>query len=227
MNYENILTKTSNIITNLNNLDKNIIKIKKKIMSINKMYSIIKSNKILIDKPNTSDLLFQCQVLKNEYLYYKNIYDLVITKYSKELHELSENIIMVIISLKELDIDFEAKNVIFSKIIRLQKITKINYGIICEIINTTINNLKLIDELIHLFNSHIENTKRKNLKENNHNINFELTIEYKKKTLLLEYNKHCDKLDKMVSYFNNMLNSILNQIETSKLLEFFLQEKSI
>ena len=150
MDYQNLLEKTAIIITNLNSLNKNISKIKKKIVYINNIYSKLQNNKLLkFDNLNNTNLLFQCSILKNEQHYYQNMYSLILKHYSDEIYELSEYIVLILLSLNKLDIDnVEAKNFIFSKIIQLKKINNINYGILTNIINTTINNLKLLDELL-------------------------------------------------------------------------------
>ena len=85
MDYEKLKTDTHLIIENLNLLSNNVVKIKFKIGSINKIYKSLESNKILINSASNSYLLFQSNVLKNEYSYYKNLYDLILDKYSKEI----------------------------------------------------------------------------------------------------------------------------------------------
>ena len=104
MDYNNVLSNTDLIIDNLNNLDVNIAKIKKKINMINKVYNKLEKNKILtIDK--NSYLIFQTQFLKNEYLYYSNIYNISIEKFAFELYDISEYITLILISLDKLEID--------------------------------------------------------------------------------------------------------------------------
>ena len=225
MESQNDITKTNMIITYLNKLDNNIKTIKRKIISINTLYKKLETNKILLQEPN-SNLIFQSNMLKNEHDYYNNMYKLILNKYSSDIQELAEYIMMILISLKEIEINNQDKIHIFSKIIKIKKYNYINYGIINEIINTTINNLKLIDEFIKLFDNYIEKFQKTNNKYNNHTSNFEITIKYKKQILLIEYTKNCDKFNKTIDYYNEVLSSIINQIDNSKLLNYFLQEKS-
>ena len=65
----------------------------------------------------------------------------------------------------------------------------------------------------------------KNKKDNIHNNNFELNAKYKE-NILLEYNKYCDKFIKVIDYFRECSDSVIDQIETSKLLKFFLNKWS-
>ena len=228
MNYTDILKKTDFIIKNLNNLDTNISKIKRKIALINKVYQKLLKNKILINSPDNTYLLFQTQILQNENRYYKTHYDLILKKYAAEVCELSEYICMVLYSLHKLEIDnVTAKNLIISRMIQYQKPQKINYGKLTEMINNTIHNLKLIDEFVKLFEKYVQNTMKYNNRANIHNNNFENSILNKKKTILMEYQKYCDKFIKLIEYFRQCSASIMQQIDTSDFLKFFLTEKTI
>lgn len=227
MNYPEILQKTEFIISNLNNLDSNISKIKRKINLINKVYQKLLKNKVLVNNPDNTYLLFQTQILQNEHRYYKTHYDLILKKYAAEIFELSEYICMVIISLHKLEIDdISKKNLILGKMISFQKPSRVNYGKLVEMINNTIHNLKLVDEFVKLFEKYVQHTVKYNNKANIHNNNYEQTIVNKKKTILLEYEKHCDRFIKLIDYFRNCSNSIMQQINSSEFLKFFLTEKT-
>jgi len=225
MNNDNLTEKTNIIIENLNLLDNNISKIKKKIASINKIYKELENNNILVINKTNNYLIFQIQILRNECNYYKNLYYIILNKYSNEIYDLSEYIIMILLSLNKIEIG--NKEHIFNKIIHVKKVKNINYGKLNETINSTINNLKLIDEFVILFNKYIENTISKNKKNNIHNNSYESTIKNKKETILLEYNKNYNKFITNIDYFKTCLESIIQQIDTSNLLKFFLNDKSI
>ena len=135
MNYENITLQTNTIITNLNALDSNISKIKKKIAYINQIYKTLEKNTILSIEESTSYLVFQMQILKNEYSYYKTLYELIIDKYTQEIYELSDYVLMILLSLNKLEIGSkENKSSIFNRIIHVSKAKKISYGKLNEII---------------------------------------------------------------------------------------------
>ena len=103
-----------------------------------------------------------------------------------------------------------------------KKVKQINYGKLTEIINSTITNLKLINDFNELFSSYIEKTQSKNKTLNLHCNTFEINIVNKKNTILLEYNKYMDKFNKLLEYFKECLTAVNDQIDTSKLLDFFL-----
>lgn len=228
MNYPELLEKTEFIITNLNNLDNNISTIKKKINLINRVCQKLLKNKVLVNNPENTYLVFQTQILQNEHRYYKTNYDLILKKYAAEIFELSEYICMVILSLHKLEIDdVNSKNLILGKMISFQKPTRINYGKVTEMINNTIHNLKLVEEFVQLFNKYVQNTVKYNKKANIHNNNYEQTILNKKKTVLVEYEKHCDRFIKLIDYFKKCSESIMQQINSSEFLKFFLTEKTI
>ena len=228
MNYETIREQTNAIINNLNILDINISKIKLKIASINKMYQTLEKNKILVIDESNSFLIFQMEILRNEYSYYKKIYHLVLNKYTNEIYDLSDYVLMILLSLNKLELGESAnKSSLFSKIIHVRKDKKISYGKLNEIINSTINNIKLIDAFIQLFNKYISKTFKNNNKNNIHNNNYEISIKNKKETILVEYNKYCSRFINIIKYFKTCSDSIINQIDTSKLIDFFLTDKSI
>ena len=228
MNYPELLEKTEFIISNLNNLDTNISKIKKKINLINKVYQKLLKNKVLVNNTDNTYLLFQTQILQNEHRYYKTHYDLILKKYAAEIFELSEYICMVLLSLHKLEIDdVSSKNLIIGKMITYQKPSRINYGKVTEMIHNTIHNLKLVEEFVQLFNKYVQNTMKYNQKVNIHNNNYEQTIQNKKKTVLVEYEKHCDRFIKLIEYFKKCSESIMQQINSSEFLKFFLTEKTI
>lgn len=227
IDYNEISKKTDIIIENLNLLDNNINKIKKKIAGISKIYISLESNKILTIDQNDF-LIFQTQILKNEYIYYNNLYKLILDKYAVEIYELSEYVIIILISLNKLELtDKAAKKHIFNKIIRTKKTSSINYGKLNQIINSIINNLKLVDEFIKLFDKYITTINSTNKNNNLHNGNYELAILSKKHTILLEYNKYYDRFTKTIAYFKKCSESVIQQIDTSDLLKFFLTYKSI
>lgn len=222
-----ILTKKTEIILNhLHKLNDTSVNIKKKINLINTINTKLENNTILKQDFN-NNLSFQSIILKNEFYYYTNIYDCIIDKYSKELYELSEYIIIILISLNKLEIGTkEEKQKLFCKLIYTKQTINIGTGKLNEIINSIINNLKVIDEYIKLFDKYIIELKRDNKDKNIHNNSFELTINYKKETICLEYSKYCNKFIKIIDYFDNCLHSIINQIDTSQLLKFFLKLKA-
>jgi hypothetical protein len=225
--YTEISKKNDVIIENLNLLDNNINKIKKKITNISKIYKNLESNTILTIN-NNNFILFQTKILKNEFFYYNNLYKMILDKYTNEIYELSHYVIQILHSLNNLEIpDKNGKSNIYNKIIRVNKTNNVNYGKLNEIINGTINNLKIIDEFINLFNNYINKVSKKNDKDNIHNGNYEISIKNKKNNILMEYNKYYSKFKITIDYFQKCSETVIHQIDNSNLLKFFLTEKSI
>ena len=225
MDYKELEEKTKKIVDNLQNLNNTINILKKKIVLIDNINQKLEKNKIL-KQDLDSNLSFQSKMLKNEYSYYTNIYNIIIDKYSKELFDLSEYIIIILLSLNRLELENnnEKKN-IFNKIIFTRKITKNTSGRLNELFTNIINNLKVVDEFINLFNDYITKLKVQNTNKNLHSNNFEINVKYKSEVITIEYNKYCDKFVKIINYFLECSNNVINQIETSKLLSFFLSIK--
>lgn len=225
MNYEQIDSKTTQIIYNLQVISNNINLLKTKIMTINNINSKLGKNKML-KQENNSNLAFQCNILKNEFSYYTNIYNILLNKHSKELYEISEYILIILFSLNKLEIDnIQAKNTVYNKIIYTNKLSNNTLGKLKELINNIINNLKVVDEFIKLFNDYIDKLKLQNNNKNLHSNNFEINVKYKKETIILEYNKYYDRFNKTIDYFLNCSTSIVEQIDSSNLLKFFLKLK--
>ena len=226
MDYTNLEKKTNHIITNLQKLSTNISLLKTKLFQLNKINTKLEKNKILKIE-NSNNILFQSTILKNEYNYYSNIYNIILDKYSRELYELTEYILIILISLNKLEIDNkEHKKTIFNKIIYTTQITDISSGKLKEIIHNIINNLKVVDEFIRLFDTYITTLSENNTQKNIHNSSFELNIKYKKESIVVEYNKYCDKFIKTTHYFTDCSDSVINQIDNSQLLKFFLKLKA-
>ncbi len=227
MDYSPILGNTKNIIENLNFMEGNVSKIKRKIGVISKVYQKLEKNKILVNQSKETFLVFQTNILKNEYKYYQNLYQLMIQKYAEEVFELSEYIVMVLVSLNKLEIDnSEKKTNLLNQMITLKKPQHINYGKLNEIISATVNNLKLVEQFIKLYEGFLNKTLKNNEKANIHNNNFEVTIKSKKESILLEYQKYTQRFEKLIQYFKNGSDSIVNQISTSEVLKFFLLDKN-
>ena len=74
-----------------------------------------------------------------------------------------------------------------------------------------------------LFNKTVSNNNFQNV----HNNTYEISIKNKKESIILEYNKFYNKFLKIVSYFKECSDGVIDQIDNSKLLKFFLKGKSI
>jgi hypothetical protein len=225
MNYASLDEKTTKIIENIETVNSKLILIKKKIFKIGDVNQNLSKNKILKQDIN-NNLAFQSIMLKNEFSYYSNIYNFTKSKYFKELSELSEYISIILVTLNKMEIgNIEKKKDIFNKIIHTKISSKETPSVLIDINNKITNNLKLVDKFIKLFEQYIKELKVQNNNKNLHSNNFEININYKKEIVLIEYNKYCNKLLKTIDYFFQCTNNIINQLDTSNLLIFFLNLK--
>ncbi len=222
--------KITSEIKNINNTTKNIndilISIDNKIEKINNIYMSYGYNKNLnLNKTNTY-LKFQIDLLNNEKNYYSNIKKLIIKKFIDDLGDISENIIMILVSMNDLDIGFEdEKKVVFKKILKFVKKKELNDVKIIEQINITLNNLKLIGEFIEIFEKYILNNEDQNIKNNIHSKSFKINLMNKKKHYDLEYSKNGEQLGELINYFSELCFSIEKQRNNPEILNFLIEEK--
>ena len=225
MNYACLDEKTTKIIENIETLNSKVSMIKKKIFTISDVNHKLSKNKMLKQDEN-NNLSFQSVMLKNELSYYSNIYNFTKSKYFKELSELSEYISIILVTLNKLEIgNVEKKKDIFNKIIYTKISSKETPSVLIDLNNKITNNLRLIDKFIKLFEHYIKELKAQNSNKNLHSNNFEININYKKEIVSIEYNKYCNKLIKTIDYFFECTNNTINQLDSSNLLNFFLNLK--
>ena len=223
-----VSTKTNFIMKLLSKIDSKVEEIEKKITEINHIYIQYEFNKNLkLEKPN-SYLKFQVDYLFNEKKYFDNIKKYFIKKFVEDLYDISDNIIIILISLDNLDIGFiDDKLNIMNKIIKVSYQKNINSGKITELVNIILNNLKLADDFIKLFEKFIITSHHKNRKKNIHSKNFKINLMNKKNHLDLETNKYKDQLESLINYFYDFSKSIDLQLDKQKLLHFFVDNKNI
>ena len=140
-NTDIISNKTSYIMKVLNKIDLKIEEIEKKITEINHIYIQYEFNKNLKLEQPLSYLKFQVDFLYNEKKYFFNIKKYFTKKFVDELYGISDFIILILISLEDLDIGYtEEKKNIMNKIIKVVNQKVINSSKITELVNSINNN---------------------------------------------------------------------------------------
>jgi len=141
MNEEEINEQIKEINNTIKGLEETLNTIENKIEKINNIYMSYGYNKNLnLNKTNTY-LKFQIDLLNNEKLYYNNVKKIFLKKFTTDLSDISENIIIILVSMNDLDIGFiEEKKVIFKKILKFTKQKELNDIKMVEQINVTIKN---------------------------------------------------------------------------------------
>ena len=226
MDEEKINNQIKHINLTIKSINNTLISIDNKIEKINNIYMNYGYNKNLnLNKTNTY-LKFQINLLNNEKIYYSNIKKNLIKKFIDDLGDISENIIIILVSMNDLDIGFDDdKKVVFKKILKFVKNKELNDVKIFEQINITINNLKLMEDFINIFEKYILKNEDQKIKQNIQSKNFKINLMIKKKHFYLEYSKYSQQLNELLNYFNELCNSIENQKKNQEILNFFIDEK--
>ena len=212
----------------LKKIDSKVEEIDRKITEINHIYIQYEFNKNLKLEQANSYLKFQVDFLFNEKKYFTNIKKFFLKKFVEELYGISDYIILILISIEDLDIGYiEEKDNIMNKIIKVSQQKNINSGKITELVNIILNNLKLSNDSIKLFEKFIITSHNQNRKKNIHSKNFKINLMNKKNHLELENKKYIQQLDILINYFFDFAKSIDLQLDKQKLLHFFVNNKNI
>ena len=223
INVPDINSKANIIFSTLDLLKIKIENIEQKIKDINGVYMKYEFNRNLnLNQPN-SYLKFQVDLLKNEKKYYFNIKNIFIKKFVKELFDISEYVILILISMEDLDIEHvDEKNNIMKKILKLKREKNIDIPKIYELINITMNNLKLTNQFINLFEKFILSKENNDKINNIHSNNLSNNLMNKKNHYALEYKKYSDQLVILINYFNSFSTNITKQFDKQEILKFFI-----
>ena len=121
-NSNDITNKVNQIFSTIKLFDSKNENINKKIKKINDIYIQYEFNRNLNLDNTSSYLKFQVELLQNEINYYNNIKNIFFKKFTNDLYNISENIILILISINDLDIGYdEEKNNIMKKILKIVK----------------------------------------------------------------------------------------------------------
>ena len=223
---DDINNKTNKIYATLETLEEKIEKINNKIILINEIYMKYEFNRNLRLNLTTSYLIFQVEILKNERKYYDKIKTIFIKKFIKELYSISEFIILILISLDDLDIGYvEEKKNIMKKILKVKRQKYLNNGKIAELVNIILNNFRLTKIFLELFEKYILDNENENIRKNIHIKNFKVNLMNKKNHIEIEYNKNLDQLKELVNYFSDFADCINKQIKKQELFNYFMEHR--
>ena len=225
---DEISTKINKILSSIKKIEFFIEKIKNKIAEINTIYIEFEFNKNLAFTKTNSYLKFQVELLNNEKAYYTKVKKTIVSKLSAELYEISEYIILILISMENLDINRsdEIKQ-IMSKIIKIKKKEKYNSSQLVEMVTSTNHNIQLVNDFINLFDAYINSLELISKRKNFHCNTLKLSLQNKKNHINVEYNKYCEQLKETLNYFVGCSDAISFQIDNNKLLSFFISQENI
>lgn len=125
--------------------------------------------------------------------------------------------------MEDLDIGYQAdKQNIMKKVQKIKKVKNTDSGKIFELVNITINNLKLTKKFIDLFENFILFHESDDNKKNIHSKNLNNNLMNKKNHYELEYKKYLDQLNILIDYFNQLALNVKNQFKNHEILRFFI-----
>ena len=225
---DNISTKINKILSSIRKIEIFIEKIKHKIAEINAIYIEFEFNKNLAFSKTNSYLKFQVELLNNEKAYYTKVKKTIVSKLSAELYEISQYIIIILISMENLDINRgdEIKQ-IMTKIIKIKKKDKYNSSQLVEMVNSTNHNIELVSDFLTLFDDYVDSLDNISKQKNFHCKTLKLSLSNKKNHIVLEYEKYCEQLKETLNYFVGCSDAISFHIDNNKLLSFFISQENI
>ena len=217
--------KINKILSSIRKIEIFIEKIKNKIAEINEIYIKFEFNKNLAFTKTNSYLKFQVELLKNEKAYYTKVKKKITAKLSAEIYEISEYIILILISMENLDINRrEEIKQVMGKIINISKKEIYNNSQMVELVISTNHNIELVSDFIQLFDSFIDSLDTISKQKNLHCKTLRLTLTNKKNHIKIEYEKYHEQLKETLNYFVGCSDAISYQIENNKLLTFITNE---
>jgi hypothetical protein len=226
LDSNDINTKVTSIFNIIELLDKNIEKIHQKISDIRKIYMRFEFNKNLPFKKTNSYLKFQIDLLINEKKYFKNIKNNILEKISKDIYDVAEYSLLVLLSIDDIDIGKNIEKIqIIKKIIKIRKSNTHESDKIITLIHSTLNNLNLINDFINLIDDYTNEIIINHKNNNIHSNNFKITLKYKQNSIISEYVKYTSQIKELIDYFYNLTNSINSQINNQDILKFIVNKK--
>uniref|UniRef100_A0A6C0IW75 Uncharacterized protein n=1 Tax=viral metagenome TaxID=1070528 RepID=A0A6C0IW75_9ZZZZ len=223
MHYDKNTEKIIYIINTLNLLDVKVESMEKKIDEINQLFMKYEFNKNLKLSQSNSYLKFQINILVNEKKYYIKVKSLIVRKIFKELYEIYNYSILLLISLDNLDYGFlTEKNNIMQKIIKIKKDKNLDYNKLSEITKIINTNLYLVKNLLDLFEKFIIESSKKNMKKKLHTKNLKINLMNNKNHINLEYIKYNEQLELLLDYFYNFSIKIEKQFKNQGILSVYM-----
>jgi hypothetical protein len=220
---ENILSLMNVIDKNIQTLDNYEDNIHKKQISILNLISKLQKKAFFDLNDSLSNLKFQSQILKNEEKYSKELKRIFLEKIYNDIYQLAESILMFISSIDNIEFDDNnGKKSIQKRLSTIKHIShdSLNIKGLFNLINSINNNLDLIKSVIDNFNKFITNVG-KTIKDNNfHCKTFSTNLNNQKSHIVVEYNKYCDQLVKILEYYNSLSKNISIQLDNQKIVEF-------
>ena len=224
LNNSIFLQLVDNIKNRFAYADNKINTVKTKIFKIKKIADKFSTKKTLKLTECVDNLKFQMTLLNNELNYMATTRHILLTKLYNAVYTLAEDVSMIVGSLDNINEEYDSTNKTQDLIKKIAPIKKansknINLTSLLNLVKSLINNLYLIQCILTQFNNYIDKTDSKMIRENFHCRNLKTILSSQKNHLVLEYNNHCNCLEGILVYFDEITEKLVEQLKNQKLTD--------
>ncbi len=224
LNSNRFIDLINHIKTNFKQTNVYINNLNNKNNDIKKIISKFSSKKTLKVISCITNLQFQSQLLENELSYTLKTNDIILKQLYKSIYELAENVIMIASSLDNINEEYDTTNKtqnLLNKISPIKRVDKqFNIDIVITLVNSLVNNLKIIQSILEHFDNYINKTDIKMQEGNYHCKNLKFILSNQKNHLVLEYNNYCNCLEGYLDYYNDISSKMIEQLNNQSLTHF-------
>jgi hypothetical protein len=146
-------------------------------------------------------------------------------KVYRDIYGLAENIIMVVSSLDDINLEYQKngnKDNIMKQIIPIKKSDVKTFDLknMVQLVSSVVHNLDLIKTILDMFQKFIDITVKKMKTENFHCQNLGDSLQNQRNHLIIEYNNNCQSLHQLLGYYKDLSKYMLIQVENHRLTDF-------
>ena len=225
LDKDKVMSAINKLDTNVKKVDEIMQRIIKKSREISNLYINFEQKKYLNLGDTIDNLKFQLQIIMNEKQYLHNVKRIFLGKVYRDMYGLAENIIMVVSSLDDVNLEYQ-KNVnkdnIMKQIIPIKKIDikKFDLKDMVQLVTSVVHNLDLIKTILDMFQNFIDITVKRMKAENFHCLNLGDSLQNQRNHLIIEYNNNCQSLQQLLGYYQDLSKHMLTQVENHRLTDF-------
>ena len=224
LNNSIFLQLVDNIRNRFAYADNKINTVKTKIFKIKKIADKFSTKKTLKLTECVDNLKFQMTLLNNELNYMATTRHILLTKLYNDVYTVAEDVSMIVGSLDNINEEYDSTNKTQDLIKKIAPIKKansknINVTSLLNLVKSLINNLYLIHCILRHFTNYIDKTDSKMIRENFHCRNLKTILSSQKNHLVLEYNNHCNCLEGILVYFDEITEKLVEQLKNQKLTD--------
>jgi len=225
LNKDEVMTTINKLNVNVKKVDEVMFRIIKKSREIYNLYVNFEQKKYLSLGDSIGNLKFQLQIIMNEKQYLHNMKKIFLEKVYQDIYGLAENIIMVVSSLDDINLEYQKninKDNIMKQIIPIKKIDIKTFDLknMVQLVSSIVHNLDLIKIILDMFQNFISNTVKKMKTENFHCRNLGDSLQNQRNHLIIEYNNNCQSLQQLLNYYLDLSKYMSTQVQNHRLTDF-------